>query len=174
MKRAAALALACFASLAGAQFKSDWEEREAERSWAEGALTLPAFPKREDLIEFFVSSASDFKFFIDRASLAVGADGVVRYTLVGRSPRGAENVSYEGIRCKTGIYRVYAFGRADGSWARRATEWRAIESKSVQRWHHALRREYFCPQNVPIADAAEGLDALRRGGHPNKGHFSLQ
>jgi len=75
LKRAAALALACFASLAGAQFKSDWEEREAERNWAEGAVTLPAFPKREDLIEFFVSSASDFKFFIDRASLAVGADG---------------------------------------------------------------------------------------------------
>jgi hypothetical protein len=150
-----------------AQPKTDWEIEQERREWREGEVRLPAYPKRDDLIEFQVSAASDFRFFVDSASLSVGRDGVVRYTLVARSPTGAENVSHEGIRCHAGTYRIYAFGRGDGRWSERATDWRAIEPKSVQRWHNALWREYFCPQRVPIADAAEGLDALRRGGHPH-------
>jgi len=168
LRRTAALLLAACATLAGAQPKTDWEQREEERSWREGAPRMPAYPKDADLIEFRVSAGSDFRFFVDASSLAVGADGVVRYTLVARSPSGANNVSYEGIRCKTGEYRVYARGHPDGTWAERPSEWRSIEPRTMQRWHQALRREYFCPQNSPIADAAEGIDALRRGGHPNR------
>jgi hypothetical protein len=150
--------------------KSDWEIQQEEREWTEGPVALPAYPKREDLLEFQVSAASRFRFYVDSASLSVGKDGVVRYTLVARSPAGAENVTREGIRCKAGTYRIYAYGRSDGRWTERITDWRAIEPKSVQRWHHALWREYFCPQRVPIYDVAEGLDALRRGGHPHAGH----
>jgi hypothetical protein len=36
----------------------------------------------------------------------------------------------------------------------------------VQRWHYALYREFFCPNRVAIADAAEGIRALEQGGHP--------
>ena len=169
MKGLLALPLAMWAALALAQPKSDWELEQEERSWTEGALQLPAYPKGEDLIEFYVSAATEFKFFIDRASLSVSPEGVVRYTLLARSPSGAENVTYEGIRCKTGTYRIYAYGRAGGTWAPRASDWRSIEPRSVQRWHQALWREYFCPQKVPIDDVAEGIDALRRGGHPNSG-----
>lgn len=146
------------------QHKSDWEIEQEEKNWREAGIRVPAYPKQADLIEFFVSAASSFKFFIDRASLSVGKDGVVRYTLVARSPSGAENVSYEGIRCGAGIYKVYAHGRADGTWSERPGEWRPIEPKSVQRWHNELRREYFCRQSSPIHDAKEGIEALRRGG----------
>jgi hypothetical protein len=144
--------------------KSDWELEQEERNWREGEVRVPSYPKAENLIEFFVSAASSFRFFIDRASLSVGKDGVVRYTLVARSPSGAENVSYEGIRCRTGIYKVYARGRSDGTWSERPGDWRAIEPKSVQRWHNELRRDYFCHQNMPIHDAREAIEALRRGG----------
>jgi len=144
--------------------KSDWEIEQEEKNWREGEFRVPAYPKAADLIEFFVSAASSFRFFIDRASLSVGKDGVVRYTLVARSPSGAENVSYEGIRCRSGIYKVYAYGRADGTWSERPGGWRPIEPRSVQRWHNELRRDYFCHQNMPIHDAREGIEALRRGG----------
>ena len=161
-------ALAAFALQAGAQgnaHKSDWELEQERREWKESEVKLPAFPKAEGLIEFFVSGASSFRFFIDPASLAPGTDGVVRYTLIARSPSGVANVSYEGIRCASGSYKVYAIG-GDGRWAGRQSDWRDIEAKSVQRWHNELRSRYFCPARVPIATAAEGLDALRRGGHP--------
>lgn len=145
--------------------KSDWEMRQEERDWREGEVTLPALPRPEALIEFFPSATTSFRFFVDPASLSVGEGGVVRYTLVARSARGVDNVSYEGIRCKSDTYRVYAHANA-GAWSRTGTDWKPIEPKSVQRWHNELARRYFCPLHLPILSAAEGLDALRRGGHP--------
>jgi hypothetical protein len=146
--------------------KSDWEREREAREFKDQEVTLPP-PPRSGLVEFFVSSASSFKFFIDPQSLSVGADGVVRYTLVARSSSGAETVSYEGMRCGVpGHYRVYAFGNA-GAWSKNPNaDWRPIEPKSIQRWHNVLSGQYFCPTRLAIQSVAEGLDALRRGGHP--------
>jgi hypothetical protein len=149
-----------------AQFRSDWETRQEKLDWKEAETKLPAYPRAENLIGFFVSAASDFRFFVDSASVSAGPDGVVRYTLVARSPAGAENVTYEGIRCATSEYRIYAIGRRGEAWGGRATPWRVIELRTTQRWHNALYIEYFCPSGQPIRTAQEGVDALRRGGHP--------
>lgn len=132
----------------------------------------PPFPRRENRLAFSVISSGDFGFFVDGPSISVGADGVVRYTLVAVSPLGAENVSFEGVRCKSREHKTYATGRADGSWSRREGSWHRIGTANVQRWRQTLRVEYFCPQGVPIATAAEGIDALKRGGHPNRGNTS--
>jgi hypothetical protein len=146
--------------------KSDWERKHEERlPPPEEAVALPSYPKAEQLIEFFVAATSTFRFFIDAASISVGSDGVVRYVLVARSATGVDNVSFEGMRCTTGEVRTYALGR-DGAWTGKPGEWRSIQPRSVQRWHNALYREYFCPQREPIGSAREGVDALRRGGHP--------
>ena len=69
--------------------QSDWERRNAEEPPAEEMLVLPAYPARANLVEFGVGAAAGFRFFIDRASLAVGKDGVVRYALVARTFRSA-------------------------------------------------------------------------------------
>ena len=146
------------------QGKGDWEREDDRRNWKEGVVTLPAAPKPENLIEFFPSSASSFRFFVDSASVSV-ADGVVRYTLVARSASGYDNVSYEGLRCKEDSVRVYAYFEG-GKWSRSESDWKPIEARSVQRWHNELRSRYFCPKHLSIMSAAEGVDALRRGGHP--------
>lgn len=167
MRLLLAFALAALALQATAQpkpEKSAWEEEQERRGWTESEVKLPAFPKAEGLIEFEVSGGS-FRFFIDPESLAVGPDGVVRYTLLARSPSGYANISYEGIRCASGSYKVFAHGN-DGKWASRESEWRRIEAKSMNAWHHELRRSYFCPNSQPIETAAEGVDALRSRGHP--------
>lgn len=165
MKRLLLLAVLGWAALAAAQPKSDWEVQQEERDWQEADFKLPALPKDDALIEFFVSAASRFRFFIDPASISVGTDGVVRYTLVARSPAGAENVSYEGIRCKDRSYKVYALGQG-ATWSRARSDWKRIEPNSVQRWHQALQREYFCPFKFQVPTAAEAVEYLRRGGHP--------
>ncbi len=151
---------------AAGQVKSDWELQQERSGWKEAEVKPPAYPRKENLIEFFVAAASDFRFFVDGASLSVGPDGVVRYALVARSPSGAENLTFEGIRCATGEYRIYAVGRPDGVWAGRASEWRVIEPRTVQRWHNALQREYFCPDREPVRTPEEGVNALREGRHP--------
>jgi hypothetical protein len=147
-------------------FGTDVDKELEEREWKEGTIKLPGFPKPADLLEFDVGPATSFRFYIDRKSLTVGQDGVIRYTLVARSPLGAENVSYEGMRCRPGVHRVYAYGQRDGSWRERPSEWKELDIHKSQRVHMALRRDFFCPHDKSIHDAAEGLDALRRGLHP--------
>ena len=166
--------LACLSALLAAcssgrsNTTSDWERDNAGKLAKENEEVqpaLPALPRRENLIGFFVSSASDFRFFIDRASIEV-KDKIVRYTLVARSSNGAENITYEGINCAAGEYRVYAFGRSDATWQSRPGPWREISPRSVQRWHNALQREFFCPNRVAVSEAADAVRALELGGHP--------
>ena len=151
----------------GPQIPYSGSEFEQERrNLREGATVFPAWPKDENLIEFYVNNTVTFRFYVDAASLSLGKDNVVRYTLLARSPSGVVNVSYEGLRCPEASYRVYGYGQ-DGRWVQRDSEWRPIELKGAQGWHHELRVRYFCPsRNGTILSAAEGLDALRRGGHP--------
>lgn len=162
-----AAALAASGLPLAAQDKSDWEREQEERNWREGVVALPGAPKLDELIEFEVPGGGSFRFFIDPSALSIGEDGIVRYTIVARSAAGAENVSFEGIRCKSATARIYAFGRSDGQWARGAAPWRRIERTTNQGSQFALWSRYFCPHATPIHDRGEGIRALRAGGHPH-------
>ena len=61
--------------------------------------TLPEYPKPENYLQLQVSATTSFDFFVDAKSVSVGSDGVVRYSLIAKSPGGALNTSFEGIRC---------------------------------------------------------------------------
>ena len=153
---------------------SEWERKNqgsVERQEDEAPPPPPAFPQRATLLEFEVRGQRDFHNYIDGATLSVDAKGLVRYVLVARSPSGVENVTYEALRCKTDEYRVYALGRADGTWGGRPSNWRPI-AESRQAHHRVLQRDFFCPQNNPIANAEEGRSALRQGGNPWAKGFS--
>ena len=160
------LAAAVFGT-AQAQPKSDWEQKLEESEWKEGDVKLPELPKPENLIEFEATKASSFRFFVDSKSLDVGG-GVVRYTLVARSQSGSESISFDGLRCKTNSHRLYATARTEKTWSRiRDSQWRDLQPKTVTRQHFALMRDFFCPGSVAILSRDEGVDALRRGIHPN-------
>jgi hypothetical protein len=163
-----ALLAACGSDGSG-NVRSDWETRNAARlareSESAAPAVLPAYPRPEALVAFDVPALPEFRFHVDASTLSVG-DGIVRYAVVGRSASGAENVAYEAINCRSAEYRVYAIGRGatgGGRWQPQEQAWRAIDRRSVQR---VLMNDYFCPQRVSIASAAEGAMALRRGGHP--------
>ena len=149
--------------------KSDYEiEQERKGGVVEGVVKLPPYFKESDLMEFEVTRASSMRFYVDRASISVGQDLVVRYTLVARGPQGGENVSYEGIHCKGNTHRIYAFGQAGGKWRPVEISWQLTDKM----WVRVLRRDYFCPTHRPIYNVAEGVDALRRGGHPDRENIS--
>mgnify|MGYP005814900653 CR=1 FL=1 len=136
--------------------------------WKELEVPPPAFPRAENLREFYVSPTATAKYLIDASTLAPGSDGVVRYVLVVRAAGGAQNISFEGIRCEENTWKLYATGGSDGQWRKaRISKWRPIENQPVNRYHAALSRELFCPMGIPIATADEGRNALRLGKHPN-------
>lgn len=66
---------------------------DADPDWKEGAAEMPAAPQDAGLRSFDIGSTSPNAFFVDEQSVSVGEDGVVRYTLVVRTPGGAENVT---------------------------------------------------------------------------------
>lgn len=134
--------------------------------WAEEKLQLPKWPKPADLIRFDARPSRSFDFFVDGASVSVGADGVVRFTLVAKST-SATNVSYEGIRCRTAERKVYALGRPDGTWYEpKDPSWVKIGNQVLEGHRFTLYQDYFCPARTSVKTVAEGLDALKRGGHP--------
>jgi hypothetical protein len=146
------------------QFDSEFEQ---DKPWAELQAKLPATPQQENLQPFFVSAATDNKFSIDTASISVGDDGVVRYTLLVKSPEGAVNVTFEGIRCGTHERKIYAFGRADGSWSKaRFSKWEPILYADRNRQHHMLYDDFFCPRGMMVGSPEEAVAALKRGMHP--------
>lgn len=147
---------------------SDFDEEYETRTWQEVEVALPSPPAQASLLPFYVSAATVNQFLIDSNSLNVGKDGVVRYTLVVLSSNGVRNVSYEGIRCETRERRIYAAGRADGSWSKaQRNEWVRIQEAYANRHHAALFLSYFCPFGNVVHDAEEARLALRNGGHPD-------
>ncbi len=141
---------------------SDFEDKP----WQEVETKLPPFPQPENRIPFYVSATTDNQFFIDDPSISLGSDGVVRYTLVIVSPSGAENISYEGMRCLTAEHRVYAFGRADKTWSKaRKDQWTVIANNSLNRHHAELYSQYFCTVGIVLRDADDARRVLQRGGH---------
>jgi hypothetical protein len=171
------VAAAVAAVIAGVAFAQDSGQRIrdaaadsidfSEKPLDELPVQLPAVPKLGDLIEFDPGRPATLRFFVDPASLSVGTDGIVRFTVVVRGDGATSNVSYEAIRCKTRERKVFAYGRADGTWyAARDPRWTKIGGLTSDGHRFVLYEDYFCPSRQIIATAREGVEALRRGGHP--------
>lgn len=136
---------------------------EQDKPWVEVAAQLPPYPKAENLIPFNVSSATRNRHFVDAASISVGTDNVVRYTVVIEAAGGAENVSYEGMRCDSGERRLYAYGHPDGTWSKaRNAGWEPIKLSSLLSYHKALYEDHFCREGLRVKDAKEAVQNLRR------------
>lgn len=138
----------------------DYEEKQ----WVELEADLPAKPDVKNLVEIYVGPTTGNRFAIDRASVVRGSDGVIRYTLVVLSPAGARTVTFEGLRCETAEWRMYAVGRRDGSWSRARTgKWAKIEDNGLNRQHAALYSDYFCTAGGSVGSTAEARSVLDHG-----------
>lgn len=133
-------------------------------NWVENKVdTLPPLPQSADLLPFEVSGNTPLHFALDAKSVTVGTDGVVRYTVVITSPAGARNVNYEGIRCDTYEWRLYAGIDADhNNWDRTvANDWTRIENGELNAYHAVLYQDYFCANKMPMASAQRIVENVR-------------
>ena len=160
--------LACLAVVSSVTGAAEFDEEYDVKQWQEMAVLMPVAPSRESLIPFYVSAATENKFFVDGATLSVGEDGVVRYVLIVQTVGGAKNTSFEGMRCESRERRIYASGRADGAWSKsRNNEWVRIRDAAANRQYAELFLEYFCPGGVIVRNAEDARNALKAGAHPS-------
>jgi hypothetical protein len=147
---------------------SDEDFDDDSKSWQEIKTEIPPAPQVANLVSFYVSPTATMNFFIDLNSISAGKDGVVRYTLVSKSQAGAENISYEGIRCQTYENKLYAFGQKDGSWSRaRLSGWKQINETSGNRQHAALAKDFLC-QDAMVAGKVDDIRSRLRSNRPIK------
>jgi hypothetical protein len=150
-------------SACAAPFADEFEEKP----WEENEVRLPPYPLDTQLYSFYVSPTTPNRFFVDLQALSVGSDDVVRYVLVVISPSGVRNVSFEGMRCEAGTWRIYASGRADGSWSKaRSEHWRPVREAEANRHHAALFSEFFCPGGSINYRVEDIQKALKKEGQP--------
>ena len=162
---AAAFVFTLLGSHAMAQTASRLDEDfdDSSKSWQEIALQLPKAPNLQTLLPFDVSATATQTFSVAPESVTAGADGVVRFILVAQSASGARNISYEGLRCASLEYKLYAFGHEDGSWTRsRRDGWTPISGGMANREHAALADGYFCDGHAVAGSVGNMLQRLRR------------
>ena len=135
--------------------KSNWVENKVD--------TLPPMPQDANLLPFEVSGNTPLQFSVDKTSLTVGSDGVVRYVVVVTSPSGARNVNYEGIRCDTYEWRQYAGLNADhNGWDTTvANDFTRIENGALNAYQAALYQDYMCANKMPTASAKQIVENIR-------------
>ena len=140
---------------------SSWLNPFADNPFKEGATTLPALPRDEDLIPFSVNGGSSFRFAVDPKSVSVGDDNVVRFTVVITSSGGGRNVTYEGIRCDAFERRLYAtLPKGATEWVPNRGEdrdmWRRMETGVRNAYAATLATDYFC-EGRTVAGKADKL-----------------
>ncbi len=139
-----------------------FEYKQGER-WEEQNVTVPAYPRDQDLIEVPVQlTAFPFRVLLDRAALQLGEDRVSRYTVVLESASGVRNVFYEGIHCADGEYRTYAIGVNGSFEPMRDSRWKAITELGSDRYRRALERRFLCDVDKRAREPRDVLVEIRR------------
>ena len=162
-----ALVCACLAGATSIALAQNWKDDGP--AWQEAApTTLPSFnPDR--LVRFQLSAASELVYGIDPDTLTIGPDGVIRYVMVARSPSGALNALYDGLRCQTGEVKTYARWVPDdagrgGQWNTAGNaEWRSLFNQHGSRPALVLARSGLCDGPTPNAPVSRMLRDLRLG-----------
>jgi len=151
-------------------FESDFEEEI--KPWNELQASLPGVPREENLVRLDLGPAARNAYFVDRTSVRPDSDGVVRYSIVVRSAGGASTVNFEGMRCASGEWKLYAFGRPDGSWVRnKRASWVPVKDRETAGYHRELFYHYFCTVDghgdMKVIQRALKSGGVRRGEETN-------
>jgi len=157
----AALSIASHAQYRTAD-PADENDPDAPRFWEEAEVKIPTAPPSKDLKPFYVSGTTQLNFALDAPSIVFGKDEVIRYVVVITTPSGAQQVSYEGIRCEKYEWRLYATLQKDGGWHKSAnSRWQVIRNTGYNSYHAALVRDAFCDNAIPRRSAKEIIPLLK-------------
>jgi len=117
--------------------------------WIENETEVLALPDPDDLTEVKLDQLPPgMSLLVDKSRITVNPDDkVVRAWLWVRSSAGAENGSFEGFRCDTFEYKVYAYGnlgRTPPVTKAKNPRWFLANRKGKNNYRQELMGDYFC------------------------------
>jgi len=120
------------------------------KAWKEAGVQIPIKISDSNLIKFKIFEMPQYQYFIDVSTLTPSkSDNVVRYAAVVRTPGGVRNIFYEGIRCDTGEYKLYATAIGDQRLIPvENPEWKAIQGQGVTVYRSDLYRDFLCRHSL--------------------------
>jgi len=132
-----------------------------EPEWKETDVALPPLPAAGDLARIEAPlTGSGYDVYVDARNISRGRDGVMRYTVVVRTPGGASNTFHEGLRCETDEVRTYAFATR-GAFSRVDAEaWGTLASRGPRAYQDYLANVIMCDRNGFAWDPQQARDAL--------------
>ncbi len=177
MKSALALLLLAFAPLAaGQQYDNFGNPIQGSRGVVppigkpegprdrppERDVPPPPLPTASTLVAFDVPQYYGGSVRLDRSSVVIGADDIVRYVLELGSADGGLEFSHEGIRCAPDEWKVLHRARGGGGWVRDfAGRWQRTNDAGPSAIRFRLAREFFCgPGGRPVGSSGEILDRM--------------
>ncbi len=124
-------------------------DESQEIPWIEYKTNVLVMPKAQDLSPLDLDEMpAGMQLLIDKSRIAVNPeDGVVRMWLWVRSEFGAEQGSFEGFRCATREYKVYAHAnptRNPPVTLAKNARWRVAKSGLSGNYRAELQRDYLC------------------------------
>lgn len=154
--------LLALAAAAGAQYadldRADWKE------------DTPPPPPSYDLgrlIDIEMPRASSVRVGIDPNTIRINVDtGVVRYVVVARGV-SAVNATYEGIRCATAEWRIYARQVQGGPWTEPGdSNWKSMRTQGggMIQYPYRLARDGLCSGTSVRTSVPEIVRELKGGG----------
>lgn len=119
--------------------------------WLEREIKIDRLPQDDALTELVMDTMPmNMRLYADLSHMIIdGEDLVTRLWLVARSKQGAYNGTYEGFRCATGEYKIYAHAnpkRREPLRMVQLPQWREIKSTDYRR---ELTRDYLCNDTQP-------------------------
>lgn len=140
--------------------------------WVESGGEPPSLPPDDALTQLDLEELqAGMTAYTHQPSISVDAsDRVPRYWLIIKGDGGGYNATYEGLRCNTREYKIYAYGHPERSEPVRlvkAPKWRSLDA-DLAGYRREVARTYFCggvrPRTMREIDAA--LRGNLRGAYP--------
>ncbi len=132
------------------------------KSWDEATIPIPDLPAESDLLRVKIFEMPHYKYYIDAKSLHVSAgDNVARYLMIVEPPSGLRNMFYEGIRCDTREYKIYA----SSLWGQplspiRGPQWYKIADKGLTVYRYDLFKYFLCSNSIIKGKKKDILHAI--------------
>lgn len=141
-------------------------EDEDKDKVPEQRIAPPAYPRDSDLLEFKLRNPTTNRFYVDSKSVSVAKDGIVRLTVVIRTPTNETNVRFAGMSCEERTWKDYAFAGDDHKWAvDENAQWRPIQDLRYNNYQYTLYEDFLCMGGVlsshPNGDAQKLVKLLR-------------